>query len=73
MMYDMKISVQVQAILKRGVVGGSAKVQVIHRLAMRLNGCLPKNTIYLQQYNTWNQTKDRIGCLEGDREAGLTY
>ena len=59
--------------------GWVSNIQVVNRQAMRLNGCFPKNTIYIY-IHTIPGTRQRqsnlgIGCLEGrvaDREAGLT-
>ena len=45
-MYDMKISVQGTINDKRSG-GWVSNIQVVHRQAMRLNGCFPKNTIYI--------------------------
>ena len=57
--------------------GWVSNIQVVYRQAMRLNGCFPKNTIYIyiQYLEPDRQSNLGLGCLEGrvaDREAGLT-
>ena len=62
--------------------GWVSNIQVLDRQAMRLNGCFPKNTIYIHTCSSIQylepdkeQSNLEIVCLEGrvaDREAGLT-